>query len=309
MTMAWGAFGLQKRKKPIFVVGCSRSGTTVLQACLAASDEVFAFPETQLPFSFFSDPESLMFNSEASKKSALKAIKGKALRVAEAYGVCRRNFPRLINKSETNCWNTDPTKIPRIPLMRRAFAEYRAAVEAATTKEFWAEKSPRNIFILDQIDKYFPDAIFLHILRPGEDTIASLIDAGKKYTAFAGRFGGERGLERACDYWNKAVTISESYATSSRHHVTLYSQLIENPEREIEEICGFAGLRYSETMAQPNFNAVREPSETWKFTYGDKLTNAAQKYESLSVAEQERIISSIKFSKADLANISKLSKQ
>jgi hypothetical protein len=300
---------LRKRKTPIFVVGCSRSGTTVLQACLAASDEVFAFPETQLPFSFFTDAESLMFDREATKKSTLKAVKDKALQTAEDLGACRSNYPLQINKSEVTYWNSEPTKIPRIPLMRRAFDEYRTAVETATANKFWVEKSPRNIFILDKIEKYIPDALFLHIVRRGEDTIASLLDAGRKYPAFAGRFGGERGLERACDYWNKAVTMTERYATSSRHHISLYNELIKDPEKEIEEICRFAGLRYSEAMAQPNFSAVREPKETWKFTYGNTLANATPKYERLSVAEQETISLKVKFSEADLANISQLSKR
>lgn len=249
-----------------------------------------------------------MFNSEANKRSPINAFKAKALSTAEALGACRRNFPRLINKSQEKHWNTAPTRIPRLPIMRKAFEAYRSAVEAACDKEFWSEKSPRNIFVIDQIQRYIPDALFLHIIRPGEDTIASLIDAGRKYSAFAGRFGGERGVERACDYWNKAISITQLHAGSTRHHVTLYNDLIENPEREIQRICTIAGLDFSAAMLQPNFDAVRETKESWKFTYGDTLSRAIRKYEKLTRVEQKAIDSNMKFSDKDLAAIRDLSR-
>lgn len=245
-----------------------------------------------------------MFSVEARKNDLAEHLKIKALKTMESKGICRVNFPYFVNKAQEQNLKSRSTKFRRTPLMKRAFQAYRSAIEAATNKGYWVEKSPRNIFIVDEIEKHISDAMFIHIVRPGEDTVASLVDAGRKYDAFASRFGGERGVERACDYWNKAIAVTSKHVRSGRHHIVHYEKFIKDPEGEMREICDFLGLQFSLKMTTPSFETVRESRETWKFSYGNMLSSAVTKFEKLTAAEQKFIKLNIRFSRGDLVEMS-----
>jgi len=57
-------------------------------------------------------------------------------------------------------------------------------VDAASLKAgrpIWVEKTPDHLFYVKRIQQYIPDAAFIHIIRNGRDTVASLVDAARKF--------------------------------------------------------------------------------------------------------------------------------
>ena len=76
-------------------------------------------------------------------------------------------------------------KLPRVAICTRQFS--RALVEVLDTltlsqgKEVWIEKTPGHLRFVDQIEKLVSGAKFVHMVRNGEDVVASLYDIGKRY--------------------------------------------------------------------------------------------------------------------------------
>ncbi len=151
----------------IFVVGCGRSGTTLLQSLLASHPEITSFPESH----FF--PQLRPGRRWARK---LGLISPRAPARFDAF-VAAVGWPRRVR--------------PRLPLARgyaRAFVRLLDAIALKDGKANWVEKTPHHLRYIDEIESYVPDAVFIHIIRSGADVVASYYAASNE-PSFKG-FGG-----------------------------------------------------------------------------------------------------------------------
>src|SRR5262249_35446578 len=119
--------------RPIFIVGCGRSGTTLLRLMLDSHPAIAAGEETK----FLTD---------------LEPIVGEHWRLLHTYGFDR-------------AWWLD-----RIRAFYGGFLEEYATRRG---KRRWAEKTPGYTFHLAFLDELFPDAQYLHLIRDGRDVVAS----------------------------------------------------------------------------------------------------------------------------------------
>jgi hypothetical protein len=121
---------------PIFIIGCGRSGTTLLRMMLDSHPRISAGEETK----FLTD---------------LQPIVGEHWRLLSAYGFSR-------------AWWLDR--------IRAFYAGFQADYLARRSKQRWAEKTPGYTFHLDFIAELFPDAQYVHMIRDGRDVVASFRD-------------------------------------------------------------------------------------------------------------------------------------
>jgi hypothetical protein len=119
--------------EPIFVIGCGRSGTTLLRLMLDSHPRISAGEETK----FLVDFERIL----TDHWSLLKA-----------YG-----FPR-------EWW---------VGRIRSFYQSFQTEYLKRRGKARWAEKSPIYTFHLEFIGELFPDAQYVHVIRDGRDVVAS----------------------------------------------------------------------------------------------------------------------------------------
>ncbi len=112
-------------------------------------------------------------------------------------------------------------------------------------KSIWLEKTPEHIYFIEDIQRLVPDAKFIHILRNGMDTIASLYEATR---TFSNLWGGVWDLEHCIERWKDAVLISHKYVNESRHMFVKYEELIDNKNLVLAGICDFIGIEYDAAM-------------------------------------------------------------
>ncbi len=118
---------------PVFVVGCQRSGTTVVRLLLDSHSRISCGPETR----YLEDLER----------------------------VVGRDWPRLERFGLTQDeWLT------RIATL---FGGVHADYAARRGKARWADKSPRYALVLPFVLRVFPDAQVVHVLRDGRDVAVS----------------------------------------------------------------------------------------------------------------------------------------
>lgn len=205
--------------KRIFLVGAPRSGTTILQSLLAAHPEIISFPESK----FF---HYLLYEEFATKLPSR----------LETFFRDEINRPEFLHDFDNS--QKDENKAAW-------FVRILDGLAVEENKSIWLEKTPEHIYFIQDIQRLVPDAKFIHILRNGMDTIASLYEATR---TFSNLWGGVWDLEHCIERWKDAVLISHKYVNESRHMFVKYEELIDNKNLVLAGICDFIGIEYDAAM-------------------------------------------------------------
>lgn len=150
-----------RSKSPVFVVGCPRSGTSLLYHSLLSSGGFAVY-----------DGESHFFSGLATRVGNLAHLK---------------NRKKLIAKwQESQYFNV--TGLEMEDLERRILNDSRSSgdflrivmesIARSQNVDRWAEKTPDHVLYLDQIKRTVPNALIIHIIRDGRDVALSLDGKG-----------------------------------------------------------------------------------------------------------------------------------
>ncbi|MEG4218788.1 sulfotransferase [Microcoleus sp. Pol14C6] len=205
--------------KRIFLVGAPRSGTTILQSLLAAHPEVISFPESK----FF---HYLLYDQFAGK------LPGRM----EAFLRDEIKRPELLQGFDDS---------QTVEAKASWFVGVLDGLAAEQNKSIWLEKTPEHIYFIDDIERFLPDAKFIHLLRNGMDTIASMYEATRSFNDL---WGAGWDLNHCIDRWEHAMLTSHKYINKSNHILVKYEELLDNKTKFLGEICHFLGIEYDGEM-------------------------------------------------------------
>lgn len=273
---------------PIFIVGCSRSGTTLAHSLLCSGGEVFAFPETNVLYHLADDLDSRRFGSLSGQKNIPKIAIKKAfnkfgITLHFSWDPLKHHLPKNLRE------HLRTGKKPRRWRMSTALNDFELMMESASGGFRWTEKTPQNIFVLEIIENYFKNAKFIHTLRDPIENVASLIDAARKYESFQSRFGGPDGVEKAIIYCKHSQEISLSRPPSEKHFHLQYEDLTSNPNKTLRKLEKFAGLNPNSLKARYETDGIVKPGEEWK-NYNSSITPSLKKaHKILSKEQKERV--------------------
>lgn len=211
---------------PVFIVGFQRSGTTLLRVMLNSH------PDLAIPL----DTTGLWDRYERKLDSYgdLSAEPGRSRIVGD-----------LLAEERIRLWKTPLTADrilgqwtqPGYPALIRAFYQSYAALHG---KERWGDKDPGNMTRIDELNRWFPDARFLHIIRDGRDACLSQMEQD---------FGFENLFECA-GAWREEVQWVRRMGSllGSRYTEIRYEDLVASPEPVLRLICSRLDLGYDEAM-------------------------------------------------------------
>lgn len=245
--------------RPLFLVGCPRSGTTLLQSLLAAHSQVVSFPESK--FFQYLVPE----------------YEPKRYRIGLA---SRRLRPMLERFFQEIGYPEMERRLPRVPLFMgqytRLFIKLLNDITQAQGKGLWLEKTPEHLHYLDYIEKFVPSARIIHIVRNGADVVASVYEMTQKYPdSWWGKTYTD--LDCCIDQWMQKLEISRRYLAKPNHSLVRYERLVENPRQVLQELCQFLEIEFEESMLH-KYGGVAQglirPRETWKAATSGAIQNA-----------------------------------
>ena len=211
---------------PLLVVGVRRSGTTLLRVMLdrhsrlAVPDESYFVP--QLAHRHADPPDVAAFVDDL------------------------RRLPTLRE------WGVDPDDVaarlrPGQTLGDAIGAIYETYAELQG-KERWGDKTPMYMQHLPLLERLWPDARWVHLIRDGRDTAVSFLrmPAGQMTETWA----HPRTAEDCACQWRNEVRAARAIGrrVGDRYLEVRYERLVEEPETELRRICEHAGLVFEERM-------------------------------------------------------------
>lgn len=107
-------------------------------------------------------------------------------------------------------------------------------------KPRWGDKTPLYCHRLETVERFLPEARFIHIIRDGRDVALSLRPM---------RFSPGDDIELLAKYWSRLVLTAREQGVRCRHYVEIrYEELVENTRPVLERLCTYLGLEFDEQM-------------------------------------------------------------
>jgi hypothetical protein len=270
-------------KPPLFIVGCGRSGTTIVYKLLCEH------------------PDLAWFSNYAERWPALPQLE--ALTRLRDIGTIRRSPSRFVPQPVEGyaLWDrSDP------PDVRRRNARLSGAdVDAEHAQRVgdlvaahvryhkghrFINKNTRNSRRVLYLDAIFPEAVFLHVVRDPRAVVASLLAVhwwpdlplwwSDDQTPRALAAAGSKPEAVAAEHWVKSVErllADARHLPPSRYLEIRYEAFTESPETVLSSVCTFAGLSSSARITEAlRRRTVSSQNVKYKSQFGDEALRTVE---------------------------------
>lgn len=239
---------------PIFLVGCPRSGTTLLQRMLDAHRDVAIAPETFFVRRFMSRRKHY---GKLGKESHLEKLLADLVATPEfaEMGLDRESFHARVRPARTDDFEFGDV-----------FAHWLEAFRELRGKKLVGEKTPNHLLFMRELEATFPAARFVHIVRDPR----AVAESWRRVPWTNGS------LAKDAEVWRRYLeTARNKPPRQARLYEIRYERLVTATEAELRGLCAFLEIEFDPAMlrfheqAPIGVNVEREP---WK---GDVLNSAS----------------------------------
>jgi Sulfotransferase family len=208
----------------LFIVGCPRSGTTLLRRMVGAHPRIAITRETHwIPQLADRPPAELPAALAEHPKFATLGI--------------------------------EPTELEALP--RDSYAAFVGAVfdryGAAEGKPLVGDKTPGYVRAIPLLHRHFPDARFVHLIRDGRDVALSALGWERRAQQLRRSFPtwADAPFETAALWWRWHVLQGRRDGRvlgPERYHELPYETLVADPEAACRALCAFLGVGFEGAM-------------------------------------------------------------
>ena len=204
-----------------FVVGVSRSGTTLLRLMLDAHPDLAIPAETHFIPKLI---RNLKKSDDDPRDVAVETI------------TTHRRWPDFQLDERELSDRIGALKDPSATEILRAFYGLYAERES---KARWGDKSPPYVRKMPRIGSVLPEARFIHLIRDGRDVALSLTEVE----------WGPESIPEAAEKWKEWIAKARRQAKRVDHYLEVrYEDLVTDPEPTLRRVCEFVELEFSEDM-------------------------------------------------------------
>jgi hypothetical protein len=257
---------------PLVLLGVSRSGTTLLRVILdrspgvAIPDESFFVPLLARRHPGIVDPAQ--FLDDLGRIATLAS------------------------------WGLTPADVEaRLPLRATTGAAIAAVFEAYAAKEGkprWGDKTPMYMRHLPLLERLFPDAQYVHLIRDGRDAALSFLRMPEG--TFTRTWAHPESAAQFACLWRTEVEAARELGGRigpSGYLEARYERLVAEPEEVISSICAWAGLPFEPEMleysaavdvsAKPHQQRLLQPPTTGVRNWREEMAaNDVRAFESVA---------------------------
>lgn len=216
---------------PFFIVGASRSGTTMLRLLLNAHSRIGV-------------PKELAYFTLAMQKGALNAWRQGRLS-ADAH----RAFLHAFLAKKHHIYTRVDTARLEEDLIQDHPTDLRGSLDGVMAewvreqgKARWGEKTPKNLFYVDHIHHMYPEARFIHIVRDPRAVVYSM----NRFARFLN--------DSVLNAFNWYLSVKDGYgllraSVPEALVMTIrYEDLVANVEETVRRLCEFIGEPFEPAM-------------------------------------------------------------
>jgi Sulfotransferase family len=237
----------------LFIVGCPRSGTTLLRRMVDAHPRIAITRETHWIPDLVRQGRGIDLAGRVTPE--LPAVLAAHPKFA-TLGIDRTELERLARRR------------PSYPTFVEALFDFYGATRG---KLIVGDKTPGYVREIELLHELFPRTRFVHLVRDGRDVCLSALDWERKAEQFRRRFEtwDDAPVATAADWWRSHVMegrASGRRLTEDLYLELRYEALVADPEGECRRLCDFldvafdpAMLRFHEgrTRFEPGLSAKR----------------------------------------------------
>lgn len=249
--------------KIIFIVGNSRSGTTMMLRIfnnhpqLMVLNELHFFEQLWAP----EDKGKTITNAQAIELAAQLILTQRV-----GYMTHDQNFAKFNDEAAVLV-----NEIGKVSLTAEdVFQHFTKREVALNGKSVVCEKTPQNVFYLKEIFDLYPNARIINMVR---DPRAILLSQKNKWNRrnLGGNYMTKReALRLRINYhpitisklWNSAIHAANQFKNDSRMITLRFEDLLEQPEASLQRVCQHIGVTFDSNM----LNITQESSSIEKDT-------------------------------------------
>lgn len=230
--------------KPIFIVACPRSGTTILASFLNSHSQIassiethfFNFVSKQYQWGNFDQAQFDLLLKESRIVDLLNQAKLPKSNLNEA-------FTELKIKNKKNIFD----------LLMQGFLKSKNKIRLC-------EKTPQHLWYVDEILDLYPDAKIIYMIRDGRNTVSSLMKMPWR----------PRGLIRNAKFWQRYVNfgtkLKERYKNQTQNFYQIkFEELLTQPQESLQRLTSFLELDFELSMIKGSENIFSNWEATWKY--------------------------------------------
>lgn len=267
--------------KYIFIIGSSRSGTTMLASILGRDINVMVFKELHY-FDLISEPTRVIYSTKVAIEVYAKLL---CINKLEPWNLHRYKEFLLESKKQLQIKN----KINNYALLDMFVTNQLELND----KKIAIEQTPRNASFVKLISENIPGSKFIFMIRDPRDVLLSQKNKWKR-----NKFGGNMSIkEMLRTYFNHNPFISsliyqrtlkgfenqKTDITSNRFIEVKFEDIMDKPIITIKKLFNFLELNFTKSVLNINHtsssyvsNNEKGIDSTRKFAWKDKINNTEQ---------------------------------
>jgi hypothetical protein len=239
---------INAERQKIFIVGNSRSGTTLMGRILGRHPHIFTFHELH----FFEQLWNPVMNPELLHREQAIQLTARLLSIQQDGYFSQGNPQNYMLEAEDVLisFKDDNFYPPKV------FDEFLAHESDKFGKSIACDQTPRNVYYIEEILNLYPRAFFINMIRDPRDVLLSQRNKWRR------RLLGGKSIPRAemirswVNYhpitismlWNSGINAGDKYVDHHRVYQLRFEDLIVSPEAMIREVCVFLDLPYDSGM-------------------------------------------------------------
>jgi hypothetical protein len=217
----------------VFLVGCPRSGTTLLRRIADAHPQLAVVHETRWI------PRTYEFRRGLTPEGFVTP------KLLERMRDPRRLRRLEIDETDLERSFGNGARVPFASFVTALFDLY----GERHGKRLVGDKSPGYVRYMPMLHALWPRAKFVHIIRDGRDVCLSVLDWRKGATSYA--TFDEDPITTVGVWWEWYVRLGlegRSKLLAGVYHELRYESLVAEPEQESVQLCNFLGISYDSEM-------------------------------------------------------------